>query len=151
MRTLQYLLRGTGRRRAADYIAVVEAERDQALAKLVALHERHGHANSLLIEVCCANDKLTRANARQDADINLLVDAYGRLEAANGHLADENDELAHRLIEARAEIQNLKAISCPAPADCGPAIPLPCDPNADTTELTVSTLWDAHGLRTVAA
>lgn len=129
MHPLRYLLRGTGQRRAADYIPVVEAERDQARAEAAALRERLGHADSLLIELCCAHDRLKRVHAQAVQDRDLTAEAHQYL------LADY-DELAHRLIAANAELANLKPIHCPAPADWP-------DSEADTRELPVMPLSTA--------
>jgi len=143
VRTLRNLLRGTGRRRCADYIPVVEAERDQAVAEVAALKERLGHADDLLVAVCCRNARLEAALREARTDRDLVADAHLML-------LTEHDELTHRLIEARAEIANLRAISSPAPVDHGPAIQLPEAPDAPTEELFVGPLWDTRNLHTAA-
>lgn len=134
---LAYLLRGTGRRRAADTIPLIEAERDHWHGRCVALERRLALADGLIADIVCANQQiLTRAQTAEH-DLAALVQAHE-------YLLTENDELAARYTDLRIENANLKAISSPAPADGGPAIPLR-DPH-DTVELTASTLWDAHGL-----
>lgn len=142
LETLHLLLRGTGRRRAADYIPVVEAERDYWKARAAALQDRLVHADDLIVAVCCRNEQLERGRAQAAADRDLILDAH-RI------LLDDHDELAARYTELRIELANLKAISSPAPADNVPAIPQH-DPEA-TAELTVTTLWNAHGLRPLAS
>lgn len=136
--TLHLLLRGTGRRRAADYIPVVEAERDYWKARAAVLQDRLVHADDLIVAVCCRNEQLERGLAQATADRDLILDAHR-------FLLDDHDQLAARHTEVRMELANLKAVSSPAPADDVPAIPQH-DPEA-TAELAVTTLWNAQGLR----
>lgn len=135
MHALRYLLRGTGRRRAADYIPIVEAERDAAIAKAAALADRLAHADSLLIELCCQHDQLQRRYEQAIADRNLLAEGHS-------YVVEENNQLAHRLIAANAELANLKPISVTAPADW------PDD--HDTEELHLPRLWTALDSPTAA-
>jgi hypothetical protein len=124
-----YWLRGSGRRRAADAIPPIEAERDRWKARCAL-------ADDLLISLWCAKDTAERKLARATIDLERTAEGHQYL------LADY-DELAARFTEQAAELANLKASRSPAPADGGPAIQHP-DPQ-DTAELTVSTLWDALG------
>jgi hypothetical protein len=135
---LHHMLRGTGRRRAADYIPVVEAERDYWKARCAALQQRLASADDLLIGLVCTRDRLERELAQAVTDRDVVLDAHR-------FLLDEHDELAHRHTELRMELANARSVSAPAPADHAPAVPSH-DPEA-TAELAVSTLWDAHGLR----
>lgn len=131
---LRRMFAGTGRRRAADYIPIVEAERDRLRARLA-------DADTLIVSLV---HERNAANRKARSAMRGLEQAALELEAAlteNAALATENDELAHRLLAANAEIANLKAIRCPAPADW-PA-------EADTEEL-VMPLWDALNTPTAA-
>jgi hypothetical protein len=136
------LMRGlaaTGRHRAADRIPVIEAERDAWRAKAEAAQGKLAHADELITKVCAKTNALRVAEAR-------LTEQVERLAEANELLEAENDEFAARLTAARQELANRDAVSSPAPADHGPAIAL----LDDTVETSVSTLWNAHGLRPVA-
>lgn len=128
------LLRGTGRRRAVDFIAAVKAERDAAIARAVALEARLSHADDLIVSLWCANNRLMRDLTEAVADRDLIAEGHQ-------YLLTEHDELAHRLLAANAELANLKPVHVPAPADW------PDD--ADTHELPARTLWDT--LNTPAA
>jgi hypothetical protein len=141
---LSYWLRGTGRRRAADTIPLIEAERDHWHSRCVALEQRNADADALIITLWCTNDGLERQLAQAAADREQAI--ADRDVTAEGHqfLLQEHDELAGRFTELLMENANLKAISSPAPADGGPAIP-PRDPH-DTIPIPVFTLWDAHGV-----
>jgi hypothetical protein len=126
---LRYLLRGTGRRRAADYAPAGEAECAQLRARIEA-------ADSLIVSLV---HERNIANRKERVAMRALEQAAMELEAAlveNAELAAENDELAHRLIAADAELANLKPISVPAPADWP-------DSEADTQQLPVLPLWEA--------
>lgn len=134
---LAYLLRGTGRRRAADTIPLIEAERDHWHSRCAALEHRLALADGLIADIVCKNQQiLTRAQTAEH-DLNALGQAHE-------YLLTEHDELAHRYTDLRIENANLKAISSPAPADGGPAIQHR-DPQ-ETVPIPVFTLWDAHGL-----
>jgi hypothetical protein len=134
---LAYLLRGTGRRRAADTIPLIEAERDHWHSRCTALEHRLALADGLIADIVCKNQQiLTRA---QTAEHNLAA-----LVQAHEYLLTENDELAARYTDLRIENANLKAISSPAPADGGPAIQHR-NPE-ETVPIPVFTLWDARGL-----
>lgn len=136
---LSYWLRGTGRRRAADTIPLVEAERDDWQTRCAALEHRLALADGLIADIVCKNQQiLIRAHAAEH-DLDALNQAHE-------YLLTEHDELAARYTDLRIENANLKAISSPAPADGGPAIPLR-NPE-DTIPIPVFTLWDAHGLPT---
>jgi hypothetical protein len=117
---LAHLLTGHGQHRAADYIPIVEAERDH-YRNLAELRETAlGHADDLITHLCIRHDK-------DQQQIALL--------------ANQRDMFA--------ENDNLRAISSPAPADHAPAIPVRAyDPEA-TEDLQVSTLWDGINSLTV--
>ncbi|WP_354643945.1 hypothetical protein [Kitasatospora camelliae] len=143
--TFAYWLRGTGRRRAADFIRVVEAERDHWQARAAALTERLACADELIIDLACDRDKKIRLLAQAIEDRDLVLDAHR-------FLIEENDELTARCTELRMDLANRDAIYSPAPADSGPAIPLPTyDPDAPTEKLPITTLWNSLGLRTVGS
>jgi hypothetical protein len=139
---LAYLLRGTGRRRAAATIPLIEAERDQ-------WKNRCALADQLLIELWCARDTAERKYIQAATELAQAIADRDRTAEGHLYLLHEHDELAGRYTELRIELANLKAISAPAPADRGPAIPVH-DPE-QTHELTVTTLWDARGLRPLVA
>lgn len=139
IRQLMQGLAATGRHRAADRIPILEAERDRLAAQLAATQAKLAWADELVTKVCAEKNALKFSEARLTAEVEKLAEA-------NSLLADENDELGARLIAARQELANLAAISSPAPADHGPAVAL----LDDTVETNVTTLWNAHGLRTVA-
>lgn len=132
-------LTGHGRRRAIDRIPELTAERDYWQALAEARREQLAHADRLITKVCQEKSALRFEAARAAAELDVLTEAHRLLEV-------ENDELAARLIEVRADLANQLAIHSPAPADHGPAIPLPrYDPDR-TEELTVRTLWDMAGV-----
>jgi chromosome segregation ATPase len=139
IRQLMQGLTATGRHRAVDRIPVLEGERDAWEAKFTATQAKLNHADALITKVCSEKNALRFETARLAAELETVTEGHVLLEA-------ETDELAARLTGAQQEIANLRAVSSPAPANCGPAIPLP----DDTVETNVGTLWNARGLRTVA-
>jgi hypothetical protein len=141
---LSYWLRGTGRRRAADTIPLIEAERDHWKHRCAALEHRTATlehrlalADGLIADIVCANQRLQRRAETAEHNLEALNDAHN-------YVLNDLDELSHRNTALRIENANLKAIYSPAPADGGPAIPLR-NPE-DTVPIPVFTLWDAHGL-----
>jgi small-conductance mechanosensitive channel len=128
-------LAATGRHRAADRIPVLEAERDAIKAEQAKLD----HADELITKVCQQKNALKFENARLTQQVETATEA-------NTLLGADLDELSARLIETRQDLANALAVSSPAPADHGNPVPLP----KDTGGKTITTLWDACGLRPVA-
>jgi hypothetical protein len=121
-------LRGTGRRRAADRIPVLTAERDQwMLLALLQAHELAGTKQQ--------NAKLTAGNEILAAKLE------GTIIERNDAL-DAYEEAAARAREALADLANLRAITTPAPIDGGHVVLRDFD---DTVETPVMTLFEAHG------
>jgi hypothetical protein len=128
--------RSRGRHRAADQLLLVEAERDRLAARNAHLQTTLGHADELITLVC-----QNAAASRVEAD-ELRAERDTLAEAQELLLVDY-DELAARNTALRQELLNLRAISSPAPADHGPAIPLH-DPER-TVPTPAYALWDAPG------
>lgn len=142
--TLPALWRSRGRHRAADQLALVEAERDRLAARNAHLQNALGHADELITRVCRRGAANCAEAEQLRAELDTLTEAHALLES-------ENDELAARNTALRQELANLRAISSPAPADGKPAIPLRgYDPEA-TVPTPVYGLWDAIGNPPAAA
>lgn len=136
-------LTGTGRRRAVDRIPELTAERDQLTAErdrwralAEARQEQLAHADRLITKVC-------REKTAMRVDVARVEAERDNLAVANEALEQDNDELAARLTEARSEIANLLAISSPAPADHGPAIPLTKFDAAKGGTFNALSLWNS--------
>lgn len=129
---------GHGAHRAADRIPALEAEAARWQAVAFEAQAKLDHADALMARVCAEKSAVLVENARLVAELDIVTEAHRLLEK-------ENDELAARLIEARADRANALTVSSPAPADHGPAIRLH-DPDS-TTEINVTTLWNGLGLR----
>jgi hypothetical protein len=131
--TLAYWSRGTGRRRAADTIPVIEAQRNYWQARAGVLAERNKYADDLIAAMCCKNEQLERRASRAEHDLWALNDAHQ-------HVLNDLDQLSRRYTALRMDHANRTAVSTAAPAD------------AETTVvLGVGPLWNAHGLPTIGS
>ncbi len=141
-------LTGTGAHRAADRIPQLETDRDYWQAVALEAQAKLDHADALMTTVCQEKANIEAAAKFEAARLNGEIDV---LTEANEFLAQENDELAARLIATRQDLANARAISSPAPADHGPPVALPKrDPEA-TEEIFAGPLWDINALKTAAA
>lgn len=131
--TVLHCLAGTGSRRAVDRIPELQAQ----------LHA----ADTLITSQAQEIEALKLARRALATKLTAVEEQLATVATAHELLLDEYDELASRYTAVDTDLQNLRAITVPAPADHGPAIPIrPYDPDA-TEEHPVLTLWDAHGLR----
>jgi hypothetical protein len=117
--------RGTGRRRAADRIPVLTAERNRLLVLA------WWQAQQL--------DKRDRQLSYANERTRELAEKVDKFAIENEKLRTDYDELFARYLE-------ITAVRVPAPADQQPAI---TEPDLETTrEMTIPAVWGMDGLRT---
>lgn len=138
MITLADLMRGRGRRRAADRIPVLEAELKVTQTKLVLAENLTRSQFHRIAELEGADQAFRRSIKEINAQLNTATTAHDLL-------LDCYDELAARYTETDKALRDLRAITTPVPVPPRPAY----DP--DATAENVMPLWDATGLPSFAA
>lgn len=138
MNVITELLRGRGKRRAADRISVLEGQLASTQALVTRLRDHLTHADILIAHACQQRDSAIARNTVLAAELEAL-------QVKHKATIDAYDELVARYLEAEADLRNLRAISSPAPADSGLPIALP---NLDDTrEMRIPDVWTIDGLR----